>query len=152
MPGDEPAATAATMALIDRMLARWRADSARVRPGVSPAEIVAFEAAHHVKLPADLSAYFQRANGMAGADWDEWLFRFYPVQELEAGLDHSPDLAGYYFFMDHSIWAFGYAINLNPADPRYGQIVISHEPESPVTDSFTAFVQLYHDDPRSLIR
>ena len=140
------------------MLARWRADGAGVRPGVSPAEIAAFEAAHHIKLPADLSAYFQRANGMADGQMDQHLLYFWPLHELqplvtdEWGPNNTPAFAGCYYFIDWSIRGWFYAINLIPADPRYGQTFISYEPESPVTDSFTAFMRLYNDDPRSLIR
>jgi hypothetical protein len=145
-------APADTDALINGMIARWRMDGAGVRPWVSPDKIAAFEAEHHVKLPADFSAYLQRANGMVGVDWDEWYNRFYPLEEFEPGLDHYPNLAGYYFFMNHSIWVLGYAINLNPTDPRYGQVIISHTHEPPAAESFTAFMQQYVDDPQSIIR
>src|SRR5262249_31612915 len=92
-----------------------KAQSAKLPTGVSAERLEQFESRHGVRLPDDLRSYFLEIDGMGPEDlnppfgWDEDLFRFFPLQEIEpATRQFHPDRflaeqASYFVFADHSI-------------------------------------------------
>ncbi|HEV3471527.1 MAG TPA: SMI1/KNR4 family protein [Pyrinomonadaceae bacterium] len=129
----------------------WLRRGVRLNPGASEAEIAAFEAKHHVRLPADFRDYFAVVNGFDGSEsWmtDDDVITFLGLHEVKPLSEYwSPGVAGadsYFVFADYSISAHVYAIRLT-SDSGHGNpvaVVYDGEPVK-VADSFSGFVEGY---------
>ena len=62
--------------LPERLRERWAVCGVRVRPGVRPKEIRAFESRYRVVLPLDLRDYFMTVDGMERWESDEDMLEF----------------------------------------------------------------------------
>jgi hypothetical protein len=109
--------------LLQQIIERWHADNIPIRPGVDAAKIAMFESRYGIRLPADMREYFATVNGTGDHFDEEFFFRFWPFEDLILVEEHSPEVTaafpestGYFFFFDHSIEIFLYAIRLNVSD------------------------------------
>ena len=119
----------------------------------SEAELLAWEQRYGVRLPSDLRAYFRELNGTArhqqfDREWDEDMIRFYPLEDFRPLGEETPDTAvpnatDFFVFADYSIWAWGYAIRLMPAEAA-GEVHVVYDSETVrVASSFSEFVRGY---------
>src|SRR6516164_6231150 len=83
-------------------------------PGVSEADLDAFERRHGVRLPADMRSYFRILNGTGStyADGDDFLLCFWALEKLEPVPDWTTadDRARWFVFADHCISSEVYTI------------------------------------------
>ena len=106
----------------DALKAHWTARGLMFRPGALEETLAEFECRHTIRLPSDMRDYFSIVDGMDAVDeenlfgWDEDLFRFWPLSEVECVTDyfslHRP--SAFYIFSDHSINLPSFAIRLTP--------------------------------------
>ena len=112
-------------------------------------EIAAFESRHSVSLPDDLREYFLQVNGTADYP-DEWLTKFRPLEDVTPISESLAEdqTARYFVIADQMISAPDFAIALDNSPAPY--VVrcwsLCHKLE-PVSDSFSAFVRLFMEDP-----
>lgn len=116
---------------ISELVTRIRASMSREgffgRPGVTPEEIRAFEVVHQVRLPEMVRQFYLHMDGMDDPNWEpSTMTRIWPLAEVNPVAVEFPDPSdpdhsrypGAFCFADHSIWAWGYAIQLlPPAEP-----------------------------------
>jgi hypothetical protein len=150
--------------LVQQMIARWRAENIPIPLGVDAVTIAEFEFKHRVKLPCDLQEFYSTVNGMGNEYDEEGFFRFWPLEEVKPIEEYVPELveafpesAGYFFFFDHSIDLFMYAIRLGNSETL--PTPIAHV--FPQTDglsfdhflgSFAKFVSIYVNNPDGLLQ
>jgi hypothetical protein len=140
--------------VIDALRERWRAQGILNEHHATEAELVAFEARYNVVLPADLRHYFATVNGTAlgqyGMD-DSDLLGFWHLDQVhtfaeermtsgdqDAGARHT------FAFADHSIWCFGFGIQLSSNRIAATPIVCDvGVPLQKVAESFAEFISRY---------
>jgi hypothetical protein len=137
------------LALVERY---WATQSLAPGPGATAADVAAFEARYHVRLPNDLRAYFLALNGSeAGKNgpMDDFLIAFWHLGEVVPLSEEVPDLAApdaehWFVFADHCLWIHAYVIRLsdNPTAPTpvavlYDEFLVEIAP------SFGAFLEGY---------
>jgi SMI1 / KNR4 family (SUKH-1) len=144
----------------------WSARGLRFGPGVPEELPREFEARHGVRLPADMRGYFVVVNGMdawGGTNlfgWDDDLFRFWPLSEVERASDHYhpdrflEDQGSFFLFADHSISLPSYAIRLTPEGEGGNAVIAIYRgggryETTVVADSFSGFVKRYLADESS---
>jgi hypothetical protein len=150
--------------LLQQTLERWRAEDIPIPLGVDDTKFEQFESHYRVTLPGDMREYFATVNGMGDHYDEEFFFRFWPIEQVRLVKEHSPKVAkafpeshDYFFFFDHSIEIFMYAIQLDRTGHLSTPIAMVY-PESPVSSasfdpfcgSFTEFLTLYVTDPVKL--
>jgi hypothetical protein len=144
----------------ERLKAHWLAQGLQLPPGVLEVHLQQFEMHFGVTLPDDMREYFLDVNGMGGVlthddrlNWDDDLFRFWPLQEVQRMSDSQryedlkiADRFSYFIFADHSVVLPAYAIRLDSV--RTGaHTVIAYEggqhEASIVALSFSEFAERY---------
>jgi hypothetical protein len=150
----------------ERLKAHWLAQGLQLPPGVLEVHLQQFEKHFGVTLPYDIRDYFLDVNGMGGLltyddrlNWDDDLFRFWPLQELLRMSDEEPykdlqvaDLSSYFIFADHSVVLPAYAIRLDSARTGAHPVIAcegrGHE-TSIVALSFSEFAERYLEGEES---
>jgi len=142
-----------------KLLAFWQDLGLDVRPGVSAAELVQFEARYGVALPEGLRHYYSVVDGVEGESMvSGHLFRFWPLREVkllseelpEEPLHHS-EFKDYFLFADYSLWTCAYAVRLTKNLGRRNFIVmVGGDVPINLAESFEEFVQIYLYDPSRL--
>jgi hypothetical protein len=141
---------------------RWIArDIAYDRPAADT-DVAAFETRYGVVLPADLRAYFTTVNGSTIGAYgmqDEHMLGFWHLDEvrtfaeLEAEFGPTtPEAERTFVIADHSIWVYGFGIQLS-ADPAAPTPVVVDigTPYHVVAGSFTEFLDAYLRDDEDVI-
>ncbi len=148
---------------VREVIARWRDANIPIRPGVSEHDIKQFEARYGIKLPGELNEYFATVDGTGDEFDDEWLYRFWPLKDVQPANEYVPELklafpesAGYFLFFDHSIEIFMFAIRMNDSETRPAPIArVSPQYDylnfQPFCDSFDEFLSKYLDHPANLL-
>jgi hypothetical protein len=109
-----------------------------------------------------LRGYFETVNGMDD-EMDTALNRFWPLSRTKLASeelsDIHPDRWAYpdcYIFADHSIWCFAFGVKLGCEYDRCSGPVVFVTGGLPVgkqiADSFPAFVEMYLQDPMSVVK
>jgi SMI1 / KNR4 family (SUKH-1) len=143
----------------ERLRAHWLAQGIEPPPGVSEDRLREFEFRFGVAWPTDLRAYFLHVDGMGEPfTWDEDLFNFRPLSEVESISDLEivlDDRSSYFVIADHSIWLPAFAIRLTPSATG-PHPVIAVETDSKggygstvVAGSFSEFAERYLIDETS---
>ena len=145
----------------------YEALGAPPRPGVGPAELAAFEAAHGLTLPRAVRDLYLRLDGLEG-DVPEFGFhalQLWPLTELSRVSDrvaqfggipdyrpivHSlPEAAQYVAFGDGAVWSHVLAFRLSP---HGGPILwICGASYAEMAPSFEAFWERYLENPDSML-
>ena len=128
----------------------WLRQGISLLPGASESELVAFEAKHDVRLPADLREYLATVNGFDGSEhWmtDDEVITFLGLVEMKP-LNHywSPVIDGdsYFVFADYSLAAHVFAIRLSKASVSGNDVVVVYDDKPlQVASSFSKFVEGY---------
>ena len=139
--------------LLASLRQRWTAQGIVHDQPASETDVLAFEERYGVVLPPDLREYFTTLNGTAVGAYgmqDEHLVGFWHLDEVRtfaelADRADSPKEALHTFAIaDHSIWVYGYGIQLcaNPTTttPVVVDITVPYPTVSP---SFTDFLSAY---------
>ena len=125
-------------------------------------DVTAFEARYGVVLPADLRAYFITLNGTAVGAYgmqDKHLLGFWHLDEVrsfaELFADYgptTPEQARTFVVADHSIWVYGFGIQLS-ADPNAPTPIVVDigSPYHRVAESFSEFLKAYLRDDEDVI-
>jgi hypothetical protein len=140
-------------ATLSELSQTWREQGITLGPPASESALREFEAESGVTLPKDFAKYLSTVGGMPDqGDWDTESIRFWPLTEIapvRAISDSS--LVGVFVFADYLISSHTYGIRLSP--PRVGEVLIIFYPGSfTLASSFTEFLQMYLEDPRSLFQ
>lgn len=133
-------------AVMPMVKAEWQRHGAAPRPGVTDAELEAFERKQRVELPEDVADYFRAVDGMNEDESDELGIRFWTLDELRPVVEELPTADGdafkdYFVFADYSMWAHGYAVRLDQTATDV--IIVGGENPIAVAPSFREFLQLY---------
>jgi hypothetical protein len=143
--------------LLARLRERWSARGILHTRSASLADINTFEQRYGVVLPLDLRAYFMSVNGTAFGRFgmeDGDLLGFWHLDQVrtfaeELASDRSmqkvpPHATNVFAIADHSIWVYGFGIQLS-ADPAARTPVVASfgHPYHEVAASFTEFLQGY---------
>lgn len=143
-----------------RLVELWRDFGVTIRPPARPETIHAFESRYGVTLPDDLRAYFLTVDGIEG-ELDSGTNRFWPLEmvkpvEEELSERHGDRTAypGCFFFADHCIWCFAWAVRLDRESAAVSGpvflVTASDTPGHQIAPSFAAFVEMYLLDPDSV--
>jgi hypothetical protein len=139
--------------IAERVRVHWSDHGVAASAGVSEAELHQFEVRHGLFLPDDMRACFLHVNGMTA--WDEDLFRFFPLEEVECLAQFWPGIpirnaSAVFLFADHSIILPGYAIRLDAANRIENEVIAVFQKQgmdgfeiSVVALSFSEFVERY---------
>jgi SMI1 / KNR4 family (SUKH-1) len=145
----------------ERLTVLWRDAGLRVRPGVEPAAIQAFQAKYHVTLPTDMREYFLTINGMED-EFDPGLNRFWPLHMVKPVEDELTEIhkdrfayPGCFVFVDHCVWCFAWAVRLGKepslvSGPVF-QVTAGDTPGRQIAPSFTVFVEMYLADQDNIL-
>ena len=147
----------------NRIIERWKACNIPIRPATAT-EIVAFETQNQIALPPSVRDYFASVGGFIDG-FDEALFRFWPLPEVTPVYDElaepqSSVVARYPFFdcfgfADFCIDSWTYAVRLNSdpdqSAPVYRVTGSDLPPGAEIASSFLEFMQMYADDPDSIM-
>jgi hypothetical protein len=140
--------------VIEALRERWRAQGILNEHHATEEDLVAFEARHNVVLPLDLRRYFATVNGTAlgqyGMD-DPDLLGFWHLdqvrtfaEERTGSGDQDASAQSTFAFADHSIWVFGFGIQLSSDRTAATPIVCDVSiPMQKVADSFAEFISRY---------
>ena len=140
--------------ILASLSARWTAAGIAHGTGASDDDIAAFESRYGVVLPADLRAYFATVNGTAVGAYgmqDEHLLGFWQLSEVQSFAEildgdraTAPDTGRTFAIADHSIWVYGFGVQLsdNPGAPTPIVVDIG-SPFHRVASSFTDFIAAY---------
>ena len=153
---------------LERLAEYWRSIiGADANSGASDDEIAVFESRCGISLPATVSQFYRRFNGIAGCD-DNYI-AFWPIHEIGSvpeklsdcrgipdygGIENSlPDSESYFVFADHSIWCHVYAVRLNsdPSAPTPVMWIGSGTAWDKLADGFEEFIDLYIANPDSIL-
>jgi hypothetical protein len=137
-----------------RLIARWKGEDLVARPGVSPAELDAFEEHNRVRLPGDLRDYFSVVNGTGRfTEMDQTYHCWWSLEEMIAVSmewpddDFLEDADTTYLFADHSISCPAYAIRLGDSERRGEVLAILSDNRSydsyTIAASFTELMERY---------
>lgn len=104
---------------ISALVARWRADGAKLRPPASTALLDAFEARHSIRLPSDFRALYQRADGMPDDEFVDCLLCWWSLEQIERekgafSIDREDGRYFYVIFADGMICSQHYCLRLDP--------------------------------------
>lgn len=135
---------------------RLRTAHARLRPPVLRHQIIAFEQAYKVAVPADFATYLACFDGFDQDEGyqDEAGFNFWPLSgicplaEYEAGKYRFPGDEKYFLFCDYLDFSWAYAVSFEHA----GIVMVgtaNGEP-MPVADSYAEFLSMYLRDDAGL--
>jgi hypothetical protein len=130
-------------------------------------EIQAFQARTGLNLPQDISHYFRKLNGTNG-QYDEQLFQFYALSQLESVFDHLKDWGGEpdyrnivntldrcescFVIADHCFHMFTYAIRMYESHTTDNEVyVICGDQYKVIAKSFTDFIELYVEKSMELL-
>src|SRR5262245_33675822 len=69
--------------LIRRLVRKWHAEGAIIRPPASQSALARFERQHRVALPPDFRAYLLICDGMEEGELDEDLFSFWSIERIK---------------------------------------------------------------------
>ena len=143
----------------------WRRSGITIRPGVSMAEVEAFQAKYGVAVPADVLAYLLTVDGNSDGETDDELIRFWPFGEIvpvhkeldeQAGAIY-PDHFAYpdcFVFADYLIESWLYVVKLT-ADPEQPAPVYRVTADGSAGDqmsaSFREFMENYAAKPSSVV-
>ena len=141
------------MSTFDALKAYWFAQGISCGDPASAADLAAFEARYHVRLPPALRAYFADVNWIRRtvkfeAEMDQDLIRFWPLDEVRPLSEECPeqptprDAASLFVLADWSIAGWFYVARLSETETM-APIYISAEGLTQVADSFEAFVERY---------
>lgn len=145
-----------------RLRERWTArEIAHDRPATE-AQVATFEARYGVVLPADIRAYFTTLNGTKEGAYgmqDEHLLGFWHLHEVrsfaELEAEYGPTTAEAertFVIADHSIWVYGFGIQLSPGPAAPTPVVVDiGSPYHVVAGSFTEFLDAYLRDDEDVI-
>jgi hypothetical protein len=149
--------------LLQQLVERWRKEGIPILRGVNAATITDFESKYNVKLPCDMKEFFSTIDGM-GDEYDEkGFFRFWLLEEVKPIEEHTPELviafpelAEYFFFFDHSIDLFMYAIRFGDSESSPTPIAqVYPQPNglafNQMFGSFAEFISIYVNDPDGLL-
>ena len=140
--------------ILASLLARWTATGIAHGAGASDADIAAFESRYGVVLPTDLRAYFATVNGTAVGAYgmqDEHLLGFWQLNEVRSFAEilsgaraTAPDAGRTFAIADHSIWVYGFGVQLSDNPDAATPIVVDiGSPFHRVASSFTDFIAAY---------
>jgi hypothetical protein len=139
----------------------WRDAGLKIRPGVEPTAIRAFEIKHDVVLPTDLRECFLTVDGME-EELDPGTNRFWPLSMVKLVSEElkeiHPDRWAYpecFIFADHCIWCLAWAVRLGKqplevSGPVF-QVTGDTIPGRRIAPSFTDFVEMYLSNPDSVL-
>ncbi len=144
---------------VQDLVSRIRATMAREgfvgRPGVAPERLQAFEAAHRVRLPDSFRKFYLQMDGMEDPNWEpRTMTRIWPLAEVKPVSLEFPDpkdgdhsrYPGAFCFADHSIWAWGYAIQLRPMPVDPVVYLVGGEGRLIYAPDFESFLSSLADD------
>ena len=153
---------------LERLAEYWRSIiGANANSGASDDEIAVFESRCGISLPATVSQFYRRFNGIAGCD-DNYI-AFWPIHEIGSvpeklsdcrgipdygGIENSlPGSESYFVFADHSIWCHVYAVCLNsdPCAPTPVLWIGNGTTWDKLADGFEEFIDLYIENPDSIL-
>lgn len=141
----------------ERVRDQWRAEDLRVCPAASAAEIAAFEERYAVRLPAELRAFLQTANGLDG-QWDAELLEWYPLSRWRPLTGLGPEFTGasdiWFLFADYSLEAVLYGVGLNVEGTGAGPVLVYWGGDPPARLLFASWrewVKAYLQDPKLLL-
>jgi hypothetical protein len=154
--------------LIHQLIGHWSQLGVHIRPGAPPESVEFFETRYHVRLPADLRAYFTAVDGMIPGEADPDGFSFLPlhaVKSIPEELAHwggTPDYrdimrslldpSHWFVIVDYLICSAVYAIRLSPRSESTPVLWIGDGTRHRVAaSSFTTFVQAYLVNPFELL-
>ncbi len=139
--------------VVARIVDSWKALGLEFGPGCEE-QVTRFKRLHDLELPSAFEMFYLAQGGMSGGATDEKLLRFWPLIEIRPvrdhpSLEHLPSSRRYFEFMDWSIWAHTYAVDLASAE---GDVVLLGGPRViPVAGSFAELLRLYANNPADLL-
>ena len=136
--------------ILDQVITSWETQGVACNPGVSDANLFAFEQAMAFSCDPVFAAYLRRVNGFTDFDWDEVLFSFWSTERIaqEATDGHPAELL---CFADHCInlGSFGFR---RRNDSKIYLHYQHQEGFEAVADSFHDFLKIYLLDPFALLK
>jgi hypothetical protein len=130
----------------------WSERGLTPKPGVSAAELAAFEARYALRVPQEVRDYFLTVDGVLGGRdgaWDGDLIAFWPLTDVQPLTVLLPETRvaeadRYIAFADWSIDAWFYAARL-PLDATgvAPVFIVADDTALPVADSLTEFFMRY---------
>lgn len=143
--------------LLERVVQFWERAGLGPRPGVAPADLVAFETSHRVSLPGELQEYFLRVNGNVGCEGcvDEIeSMPFWPLEKMIADsgsvFDHR-EHPQHFVLAEYFLGSYFFAVRLG--SEQFGEIVLlSGGVPRRVAWTFGEFLTKCLDSPGQLLR
>jgi cell wall assembly regulator SMI1 len=144
--------------LLDRVADWWRQDEVEANPGASQASISAFHETYGVPLPSTMEEFYRRFNGDDGRG-DSNHYSFWELDRVKLVTEelvdpihkNARDYPHCYVFCDYMIWAWAYAVRIDPDDSGNNPIIIvSDSTPQVVAASFTEFLETYLNDEEKL--
>jgi hypothetical protein len=140
--------------VIETLRERWRAEEILNGHGATEGELAAFEARYKIVLPPDLRRYFATVNGTVSGQYgmdDQDLLGFWHLDQVhtfaeESGApgEHDAEATHTFALADHSIWCFGFGIQLSNDRTAATPIVCDVSTRlQKVAGSFTEFISRY---------
>ncbi|HEU4386565.1 MAG TPA: SMI1/KNR4 family protein [Blastocatellia bacterium] len=146
----------------------WSSIGTTTRSGVDPTSIASFESRYNVRFPEDFRDYITTIDGIEDGNWDDEMISFWPLHCVKsvpealtpfAGIpDYSRianrlrDASSYFVFADFLIWSHVYAIRLGTRGSDKNNILwICGSKYYSVAESFSDFLQMYLDNPESIV-
>jgi hypothetical protein len=148
--------------LIQQVIERWRRENIPIRPGVDLTKINELESRLGAVLPSDMREFYLTIDGMGDHFDEEHFFRFWPIEQIQSVNQYYSDVAQlnsdaseYYYFFDHSIGIFLYAIRLGNSSSSCGPVAFVSSPYDPTFQpfcgTFSEFLSIYVLDPDCLL-
>ena len=148
-----------------KIVGYWRRSGIVIRPGVSLAEVEAFQLKYSVAVPADLLAYLLTVDGSSDGDMDDDLFRFWPLSEVVPVHEELDERGGVVYsdrfcypncfvFADYLVNSWLYAVKLttDPSQPApVYRVTASRDPGEQMSASFREFMESYAASPGNIL-
>lgn len=119
----------------------------RRHPPADPVAIADLEVRFGLKLPADVRAFYSRADGTDMMDANHGLITLWPLDRWKCLDQEAPQYAmavpgDAIVFADYSLWCLAYAARFEHASQRMTVHIIGTGAGVPIAETFTEFLEL----------